>query len=121
MGAICSEQPFLASTLRPVREQVASNLIGQHIQTGASDVINRVRAYGAVTTRGIDPAGALHRGQLVLASVVRSAAVTQSVMDAFIAIGFFTALALLLVVSRSAAPVGAASAIPLFTRRVDSP
>jgi MFS transporter, DHA2 family, multidrug resistance protein len=102
------------TTVARVREQVASNLIGQHVQAGDSDVLNRVRAYGAVTTRAIDPVGAVHRGQLVLASAVRSAATTQSVMDAFVTVGFFTALALLLVVSRSAAPVGPASAIPLF-------
>ena len=51
------------TTLARVREQVASNLIGQHVQVGDADVIQRVRAYGAVTTRVIDPTGAVQRGQ----------------------------------------------------------
>ena len=105
------------TTVARVREQVASNLIGQHVRVGDPDVIGRVRAYGAVTTRVIDPVGAVDRGQLVLASAVRSAATTQAVMDTFVAVSFFTALALLLVVSRREAPAGAASAMPLFGPR----
>jgi MFS transporter, DHA2 family, multidrug resistance protein len=109
------------TTVARVREQVASHLIGQHVQVGDPNVIQRVRAYGAVTTRVIDPAGALHRGQLVLAGVVRSAATTQSVMDAFVTVGFFTVLALLMVVLRSEAPEGPASPMPLFGRRRPDP
>jgi DHA2 family multidrug resistance protein len=109
------------TTVARVREQVASNLIGQHVQAGDSDVINRLRAYGTATTRAIDPVGAAHRGQLVLASAVRSAATTQAVMDGFVTIGFFTALALLTVVARNAAPIGPASGIPLFGRRPGQP
>jgi DHA2 family multidrug resistance protein len=105
------------TTVARVREQVASNLIGQHVRVGDPDAIGRVRAYGAVTTRVIDPVGAVDRGQLVLASAVRSAATTQAVMDTFVAVSFFTALALLLVVSRREAPAGAASAMPLFGPR----
>jgi MFS transporter, DHA2 family, multidrug resistance protein len=104
------------TTLARVREQVASNLIGQHVQVGDPDVIERVRGYGAVTTRVMDPVGAVHRGQLVLASVVRAAATTQAVMDTFVAVGFFTVLALLTLVLRGEAPEGPASAIPLFGR-----
>jgi DHA2 family multidrug resistance protein len=109
------------TTLARVREQVASNLIGQHVRVGDPDVIQRVRAYGAVTTRVIDPVGAVHRGELVLANVVRSAATTQAVMDGFVAIGFFTALALLIAVFRSAAPEGPASPSPLFPVRESKP
>ena len=102
------------TTAARVREQVASNLIGQHVRVGDLDVVDRVRAYGAVTTRVIDPLGSVHRGQLVLAGVVRSAATTQAVMDTFVAVSFLTAVALLVVVSRREAPAGAASAVPLF-------
>ncbi len=109
------------TTLARVREQVASNLIGQHVRVGDPDVIQRVRAYGAVTTRVIDPVGAVQRGELVLANVVRSAATTQAVMDGFVAVGFFTALALLIVVFRSAAPEGPASPSPLFPARESKP
>jgi len=87
-----------------VREQVASNLIGQHLQVGDPQVIQRVRAYGAATTRVIDPVSALSRGELVLGNVVQAAATTQAVIDGFIAVGVLTAVALLIVVFRRAAP-----------------
>ena len=105
------------TTLARVREQVASNLIGQHVQVGDPDVIQRVRAYGAVTTRVIDPVGRrAARPDWCSSNVVRAAATTQAVMDAFVAIGFLTAVALLIVVFRSAAPEGPASPPPLFPR-----
>jgi DHA2 family multidrug resistance protein len=109
------------TTLARVREQVASNLIGQHVRVGDPDVIARLRVYGAVTTRVIDPVNTLHRGQAVLSNVVRIAATTQAVMDCFVAIGGLTAVALLIVVFRSAAPEGPASAAPLFARRGATP
>ncbi|MGA2191295.1 MAG: MFS transporter [Steroidobacteraceae bacterium] len=109
------------TTLTRIREQVASNLIGQHLQSGDSKVLQRLGAYGSATTRAIDVAGAAQRGQLVLGNVVRAAATTQSVMDGFVAVGFLSAIALLIVVFRNAAPEGPASAMPLFpTRRSGS-
>jgi MFS transporter, DHA2 family, multidrug resistance protein len=104
-------------TLARVREQVASNLIGQHVQLGDARVIQRLRAYGAVTTRVLDPIGAADRGQQVLGNVVRAAATTQSVIDAFIAVGLLTALTLLIIVFRKAAPERPASAPRLFSPR----
>ena len=109
------------ATLARVREQVASNLIGQHVQLGDPEVIQRVRAYGAATTRVLDPIGAVSRGQQVLGNIVRAAATTQAVIDGFVAVGVLTALALLIVVFRSAAPEGPASAPPLFRRRGPDP
>jgi DHA2 family multidrug resistance protein len=108
-------------TLARVREQVASNLIGQHVQLGDAQVIQRVRAYGAVTTRVFDPTGAADRGQQVLGNVVRAAATTQSVIDAFVAVGLLTALTLLIIVFRKAAPEGPASAPRLFSPRAPDP
>jgi DHA2 family multidrug resistance protein len=105
------------TTLARIREQVASNLIGLHVQAGDPRVLERIRAYGAVTTRMFDPAGAMRRGELVLANAVRTAATTQAVMDCFVAVALLTAVALLVVVSRSAAPEGPASALPLFRVR----
>src|SRR5215469_18625601 len=61
------------ATLARVREQVASNLIGLHVQIGDAQVIQRIRGYGAVTTRA-DPAGAAARGTDVLDNAVRAAA-----------------------------------------------
>ena len=102
------------TTLARVREQVASNLIGLHVQTGDAQIIQRIRAYGSVTTRSVDPAGAADRGALVLGNTVRAAATTQAVMDCFVVVAFLSALALLFVVYRSAAPQGPASPVPLF-------
>jgi DHA2 family multidrug resistance protein len=104
------------STLTRVREQVASNLLGQHVQFGDAQVIQRVRAYGAVTTKVADPVGAVARGEQVLGNVVRAAATTQAVIDGFVAVGLLTAVALLIVAIRSAAPEGPASPMPLFRR-----
>ena len=111
----------LMTTLARVRAQVASNLIGQHVQTGDPQVIQRVRAYGAAATRVLDPAGATARGESILANVIRSAATTQAVIDGFVAVGLLTAVALLIVVFRSAAPEGPASAMPLFRGRGGDP
>jgi DHA2 family multidrug resistance protein len=105
------------TTLARVREQIASNLIGLHVQIGDAQVIERIRRYGALTTRATDPAGALDRGRLVLATVVRAAATTQAVIDGFVAIAMLTVVALLIVVFRSAAPQGPASPVPLFPAR----
>jgi DHA2 family multidrug resistance protein len=107
---------FVATFTR-VREQVASNLIGQHVQIGDPQVLQRLRAYGAVTTRSLDPGGAAARGGLVLGNVVRAAATTQAVIDGFVAVGVLTALALLIAVSRRQPPEGPASAPPLFRPR----
>jgi len=110
------------TTLARVREQVASNLIGLHLQAGDEQVLQRIGAYGAATTHDIDPVGAMHRGETVLENVVRAAATTQAVMDGFVAVAFLTAVALLIVVTRSAAPHGPASAPPVFaTARSPTP
>jgi MFS transporter, DHA2 family, multidrug resistance protein len=105
----------LVGTLARVRTQVASNLIGQHVQIGDPQVIQRVQAYGSATTKVIDPVSLVSRGELVLGNVVRSAATTQAVIDCFVAVGLLTAVALLIVVFRSAAPEGPASAPKLFS------
>ena len=109
------------TTLTRVREQVASNLLGQHVQLGDPRVIQRLRAYGAATTRVIDPGSAIARGAAVLGNQVRAAATTQAVIDGFIAVSVLTSVALLIVVFRSAAPQGPASAAPLFRPRTADP
>jgi len=109
------------TTFARVREQVASNLLGLHVQMGDMRVIERIRDYGAITARTFNPEGALRRGTLVLGDTVRAAATTQAVMDSFVAIAFLTAVALLIVVFRSAAPQGPASAPPLFRLRGSKP
>ena len=102
------------ATLARVREQVASNLIGLHLQAGDARVLQRIDAYGAATTHALDPGGAMQRGQALLGNAVRAAANTQAVIDGFVALAFLTAIALLVMVTRKAAPHGPASAPPLF-------
>src|SRR5580658_4182321 len=109
------------TTLARVREQVASNMLGQHLQVGDPQVIQRVGAYGAATTKVIDPVGAVARGEVALGNVVRVAANTQAVIDCFVVLGLVTAVALLIVITRGAAPEGPASPMPLFRRRAASP
>jgi DHA2 family multidrug resistance protein len=102
-------------TLTRVRSQVASNLIGLHIQSGDGAVMQRISAYAAVAGRtGADPTTATERGVSLLGAAVRSAAATQGVIDSFVAVGGLTALALLLVVATQSAPIGPASYKPLF-------
>lgn len=102
------------TTLTRVREQVASNLIGLHVQAGDARVLQRIGAYGAATTRNFDPMGAAHRGETVLDNVVRAAATTQAVIDGFVAVAFLTAVALLIIITRREPPQGPASAPALF-------
>jgi DHA2 family multidrug resistance protein len=105
------------TTLARVREQIASNLIGLHVQAGDPRVIERVQRLGAATTRVLDPPGAMARGRVLLGAAVRSAATTQAVMDGFVAIAVLAVVALLIVLFRSAAPEGPASPPPLFPAR----
>jgi MFS transporter, DHA2 family, multidrug resistance protein len=109
------------TTLARVREQIASNLIGLHLQVGDPRVLERIGRYGAQTTRTVDPAGSLERGRLVLAALVRSAATTQAVIDGFVAIAMLSVLALLILLFRSSAPQGPASPAPLFPASGASP
>jgi MFS transporter, DHA2 family, multidrug resistance protein len=101
-------------TLTRVRSQTASNLIGQHIQGGDGRVMDRLAAYAAVFRRTSDPTAAAGKAATALAGIVRSAAATQGVIDSFVAVGAFTAIALMLVVAHKPAPIGPASHLPLF-------
>jgi DHA2 family multidrug resistance protein len=109
------------TTLTRIRAQVASNVIGQHVRIGDGSTLERLRAYGAATSRVFDPSGAAARGAAVLGNVVRSMATTQAVIDSFVAIGFFGAVAVILLVLHEPAPLGPASAVPLFSKRLSSP
>jgi DHA2 family multidrug resistance protein len=108
-------------TMARVRGQVASNLIGLHVQGGDGQVLHRMQAYAAATARAGDPASGPLRGAGVLGSVVRSMATTQAVIDTFIAVGALTAVVLLLVITHKPAPIGPASALPLFAPREPKP
>jgi DHA2 family multidrug resistance protein len=105
------------TTLTRVRGQVASNLIGQHVQVGDGRVIQRIQAYGSVTGRFFDPPLASARGAAVLGNVVRTAATTQAVLDAFVVVGVLAVIAVLILTLHPSPPPGPASARPLFPAR----
>jgi DHA2 family multidrug resistance protein len=105
-------------TLTRVRSQTASNLIGLHVHAGDAVVTQRLAAYGALTGRmGGDPALASARADGLLGGVIRGAAATQGVIDAFIVISGLTVFALMVVVAHRPAPIGPASHRPLFARQ----
>lgn len=97
------------TTFERVRGQVASNLIGLHVQIGDGSVIQRVQAYASATSRAGDPASGFQRGASVLASVVRNMATTQAVIDSFICVGVLSLIALLVLSLQRHAPEGPAS------------
>jgi DHA2 family multidrug resistance protein len=109
-------QAFITTFIR-VREQIASNLLGLHVQIGDAQTIQRLRIYAAATAPAGDPASAPVRGEAVLNSVVHSAATTQGIIDGFIVIAALTALTLILMVTRRAAPPGPASHVSPFAAR----
>jgi DHA2 family multidrug resistance protein len=103
---------FVATLVR-VRSQIASNLIGLHIQIGDGQVVQRLQAYASVARSASAETGTA-RGAALLGAAVRSAAALQGVIDAFVAVGALTALALLIVVAHKPAPLGPASHRSLF-------
>lgn len=105
------------STFVRVRGQIASNHLGQHIQIGDGQALQRMQAYGAATARAGDPGTALTRGSAVLNNIVHGAAITQGIIDAFVVIAAATALTVILIVTRRAAPPGPASHVPVFAPR----
>jgi MFS transporter, DHA2 family, multidrug resistance protein len=108
-------QSFIATLVR-VRGQVASNLLGQHVQIGSGPVTQRLQEYAAVAAHA-GAASAPARGVGVLAGAVHTAAITQGIIDAFVVIAAMTALTLIIVVTRGAAPEGPASHRSIFAPR----
>jgi len=105
---------FVATVAR-VREQRASNLIGQHLRIGDADVERRLRIYGTVIGRAGHQAIAARQ---VLAGVVRALATTQATIDTFVAVAIFAVFGLvILILVLPPPPRSAASHIPLFRRR----
>jgi DHA2 family multidrug resistance protein len=111
---------FITTFVR-VRGQIASNHLGQHIQIGDGQVIQRLQAYGAATARAGDPTAAATRGAAVLNNVVHGMAITQGIIDAFVVIAAATALTVIFIVTRRAAPAGPASHTPVFAPRQGAP
>jgi DHA2 family multidrug resistance protein len=109
-------QAFIATFVR-VRGQIASNHLGQHIQIGDGEVVQRLQAYAAATARAGDPSSAATRGAAVLNNVVHGLAITQGIIDAFVVIAAATAVTVILIITRRAAPEGPASHVPVLLRR----
>jgi DHA2 family multidrug resistance protein len=107
---------FVTTFVR-VRGQIASNHLGQHVQIGDGQVIQRLQQYGAATARAGDPSSAFSRGATVLNNIVHAAAITQAIIDTFVVIAAATAITVILIVSHKAAPEGPASHMPVFARR----
>jgi DHA2 family multidrug resistance protein len=102
------------TTMSRIREQRASNLIGQHLQIGNQDVQQRLAIYGRVIAHaGHQPAAA----PVILSNLVRTMATTQATIDCFVAVAAFAAFGLfMLLLVLPAPPRSPASHIPLFSR-----
>jgi DHA2 family multidrug resistance protein len=109
-------QAFITTLIR-VREQVASNLLGLHVQIGDAQTIHRLQMYAAATAQAGGPSSAAARGAAVLGNVMRTVATTQGIIDGFVVIAALTAVTLILIVTRRAAPPGPASHVSPFAPR----
>jgi MFS transporter, DHA2 family, multidrug resistance protein len=107
---------FVTTFVR-VRSQIASNHLGQHVQVGDGQVIQRLQQYGAATARAGDPSSAITRGAAVLNNVMHAAAITQGIIDTFVVIAAATTITIILIITHKAAPEGPASHMPVFARR----
>jgi MFS transporter, DHA2 family, multidrug resistance protein len=97
------------------RGQIASNLLGQHIQIGDSEVVQRIQAYARVTARAGDTLDAPTRGAAVLNTIVHNSSITQGIIDSFIVLAALSAVTLIILVTRRAAPPHPAGHIPFFS------
>jgi DHA2 family multidrug resistance protein len=107
---------FVATFVR-VRGQIASNHLGQHVQIGDGQVLQRIQQYGAATARAGDPTSAVTRGASVLNNIVHGAAITQGIIDTFVVLAAATAVTVILIITHKAAPEGPASHLPVFAKR----
>jgi MFS transporter, DHA2 family, multidrug resistance protein len=105
------------TTFARVRGQIASNLIGTHLQSGNGNVVDRLQLYAAATSRVGNPAAGPLRATRMLGNAVHSAAITQGIIDTFVAVAGLSALGLLVLATCKPAPDGPASPRPLFARK----
>lgn len=105
----------MVATVTQKREQRASNLIGQHIQRGAHDVVERLQHYAQIIVHSGHPPIA---APALLANAVRTAATTQATIDGFVVVAACAAFGLMVVmVLLPTPPQTPASHIPFFRRR----
>jgi DHA2 family multidrug resistance protein len=107
---------FITTFVR-IRGQIASNLLGLHVQIGDGQVMQRLEAYASATSRAGDPGNAIARGASVLNSVIHSMSITLAIVDAFVVLAVVCLLTVMFMVTRKSAPLGPASHVPLFGQR----
>jgi DHA2 family multidrug resistance protein len=105
------------STFSRVREQRASNLLGQYIQTGDWRVFNRLQFLGHAVGHAPDPDQNGARAVGVLGGLVRRLATTQGLIDCFMLIAIAVGFTLAALALTKPAPEGPASHIPLSIPR----
>lgn len=103
----------LTETLVRTGEQHASNLIGQHVASGAPETAQRLADYATLVGAASPSGEAGARALALLAGAVRQAANVQSFIDGFYIIAIVAALALVLLVAVGGAPEGPARHRPL--------
>jgi DHA2 family multidrug resistance protein len=104
----------MVATVARIREQRASNLIGQHVQSGGQMVGERLRAFvHLVTHNGYQP----HAAPLLLANEIRAVATTQATIDSFVVVAGCAVFGLIvLIIVLPPPPRTPASHIPLLRR-----
>lgn len=96
-----------------MREQHASNVIGQNVIAGDPNVVSRLQHYAGVL--GPRSGSATEPRSIdLLASAVRQAADLQSCIDGFLAIGFVSMLALIVLFVLRPVPAGPATYRPFM-------
>jgi DHA2 family multidrug resistance protein len=104
---------FVSTFLR-MREQRASNLIGQHLGIGDHQLLDRIQAYAHATARSGDIADGGIRGAALMGATVRRLATTQGLIDSFMAIAISVGLVLATLLVLKPPPRGPASHVPLL-------
>ena len=103
------------STMARVREQRASNLIGQHLQIGNHAVQQRLAIYAQTIVHHDHPGRA---APLLLGAIVRTMATTMATIDTFMGVAACAAFGLfIMIVVLPAPPRTPASHRPLFRRK----
>ena len=109
-------QAFIVTFVRK-QSQVASNLMGLHVQAGADNTVHRLRAYAAVASKLPNPAAGPVRADRLLGNVIHSLSTMQAIIDSFVVVAGLTGLAMMVLASCRAPPLGPASPRPLFGPR----
>ena len=105
----------MISTFLRMREQVESNLIGLHVQSGSMLTMERLQNYAAaVQARSTGNSEARARAVELLFQAVRTQANVQSYVDGFALVALIMVATLALVALLGAAPDGPASPLPLL-------